>query len=84
MPNALPVLGNAITIVQHLRNLFRTNDPKVPLVTIIDEYWGGISYTGCMLFYLGHMPRIVICDPKVVEALYTTRNAVLNKHPFTK
>ena len=56
----------------------------MPFVTIIDEIWGGISYTGCMLYYHGHVARLIICDPKVVEALYTTRNAFLNKHHYTK
>jgi len=37
-----------------------------------------------MLMYLAHMPRILICDPKVVEALYTTRNAFLTKQYYIK
>jgi len=82
MSNPFPILGNGITIIRHLRNMIKTNSSKIPLLTFIEEIWGGKSYAGCMLYFMAHMPRIIICDPKVVEAIYTTRNSAFTKNDY--
>jgi len=56
----------------------------MPLVTIVEKFFGGISFVGAFVVWLGHQPGIAICDPKIVEDLYNSKNMYFDKHPIIK
>jgi len=57
---------------------------KMPFVAIQEKFLGGISFVGTFVVWLGHQTGIGICDPKIVEELYTTKNMYFDKHPIIK
>jgi len=61
-----------------------TRSNKMAFVKIVEDYLGGISFVGAFVCWLGHRPGIGICDPKIVEDLYTTKNMQFDKHPIIK
>jgi len=54
------------------------------LITIVEKHLGGISFNGVFVAWLGHQVGIGICDPKVVEDLYNSKNIYFDKHPIIK
>lgn len=56
----------------------------MPMVKITDDVLGGNSFNKTSVFFAGHDPVVFICDVKVVEALYTTKNMYFDKHPIVK
>jgi hypothetical protein len=51
---------------------------------MVDRRLGGISYVGAFLIYPGHQAGVGICDPKIVEDLYNSKNIYFDKHPIIK
>jgi len=51
-----------------------TNNIKNAYTKSIEDYLGGTSFVGAFVVWLGHRTGVGICDPKIVEELYTTKN----------
>lgn len=62
----------------------KDNDPRPPIEFFMNKYLGGFNFNKSLLFFSGHCPRVLVCDPKIVEALYTTQNSFFDKHPHIK
>lgn len=43
---------------------------------------GGTSFNGTCIMFPNYEPFVVINDVKIVEQLYTTHNALFDKHPL--
>lgn len=80
----LPIIGNGLLIQKALVEGLRVRSFKNAFVTLVEEYFGGISYVGAFVVWLGHQPGIGICDPKIVEDLYNSKNIYFDKHPIIK
>jgi len=48
-----------------------------------DEY-NRVSRGTTLLFFGPNEPYLHICDPKIVQALYTTNNKYFDKHPIVR
>lgn len=82
---SLPIIGDALLTEAAMKQLVKKkDDPRMPLIHMIDEYFGGSSFVGTILFFGAHNPALVLCDPKVLEDLYTTKNIYFSKHPIVR
>ena len=53
-----------------------------PMDALVNKHYNG--YSPVILFHITGGAALLISDPAVVEAMYTSKNKYFNKHPIVK
>ena len=77
-----PIIGNLLTVLNVMFHQYRQGLNNHVMHYILDT-WGG-GYKPVLYTFFTGGPVIVISDPEIVEAMYTTKNCYFDKHPLIK
>ena len=78
-----PIIGNLIPVLRAVSKNMREGTNKSHLSTLYEITAG--NWTPVWLVYHPvHEAGLIISDPTIVEAMYTTKNKYFDKHPIIK
>jgi len=72
-------MGNLIAFLRANATLKKTGSTKHPIREICSENFGESNVSSMLTF--AKRPSLVISDPKIVEAMYTSKNKFFDKNP---
>ena len=80
-PGNIMGFGSLVPFIMTNIELWRTGSNKNPITLLVEKH---CPMTPCNFLLASAVdPGAIICDVRVVEAMYTTKNKYFDKHPIT-
>ena len=79
----MPLIGNAISVIQSYLKSKRLNDNSY-ILTHMFEWTVPKDSTATGIFFITNGAGLTLSDPEVISDLYTSKNKYFDKHPLVK